>query len=105
MLSAEEAAANAAARMDEDEEIAQAPPGQHAYWLDHEGGLLGPAPLAGATGWEKHADRNHRIMRPLAGQLVQAVSWCGHRVHEVPGRGPVDCPECLEIEAEEGRET
>lgn len=76
-------------------------PGQMAYWMDHLGRLIGPAPVDNPTGWEKYAGQTHRIMRPQPGQLIQAVSWCGHRVHEVPGRGPVDCPECLELLAEE----
>ena len=77
--------------------------GQMAYWMDHRGSLIGPAPLEDATGWEKYAERTHQIMRPQPGQLIQAISWCGRRVHEVPGRGPVDCPECLEIMAEDAR--
>jgi len=77
--------------------------GQMAYWLDHRGGMIGPAPLDDPTGWEKYADVTHRIMRPQPGQLVQAISWCGHRVHEVPGHGPVDCAECLALIAEDAR--
>jgi hypothetical protein len=72
-----------------------------AYWLDHRGALIGPAPLDDPTGWEKYADVTHRIMRPQPGQLIQAVSWCGRRVHEVPGRGSVGCRECLQLMAEE----
>ena len=68
----------------------------YGHWLDHKGGMLGPGPLDEPTGWDPYARVTHRIMRPGPGQLVQAVSWCGHRVHEVPGHGAVDCPECLE---------
>jgi hypothetical protein len=82
--------------MDEAQKVSQM-----TYWLDHRGGLIGPAPVSNPTGWEKYAERTHRIMRPQSGQLIQAISWCGHRVHEVPGRGPVDCAECLELIAEE----
>lgn len=81
------------------------PTGQMAYWLDHRGELIGPGPLDSPTGWEKYANLTHRIMRPQPGQLVQAVSWCGHRVHEVPGRGPIDCRECLNLIAEDAAST
>jgi hypothetical protein len=76
--------------------------GRLACWLDHTGGkLLGPAPADNPTGFGEYDRLNHRIMQPQRGQLIQAVSWCGHRVHEVPGRGPVDCPGCLEALAGE----
>ena len=74
---------------------------QMTYWMDHEGNLLGPGPVDEPTGWEKYAECTHRIMKPQTGQFVQAISWCGHRVHEVPGRGPVDCQECLDLIAED----
>jgi len=70
--------------------------GRLACWLDHTGGkLFGPAPADNPTGFGEYDRLNHRIMQPRPGQLIQALSWCGKRVHEVPGRGPVDCPECL----------
>ena len=71
-------------------------PAQMAYWMNHAGDLLGPGPVDNPTGWEKYANLTHRIMKPQRGQVIQAISWCGRRVHEVPGRGPVDCRECLE---------
>ena len=77
--------------------------GQMTYWLDHKGGLLGPGPVDNPTGWGEYDRLTHRIMRPQSGQLIQAVSWCGHRVQEVPGRGEIDCPECLALIAEEPR--
>jgi hypothetical protein len=81
--------------------MSEQPAGQMAYFLDHRGEMTGPAPVASPTGWEKYADVTHRIMRPQPGQLIQAISWCGHRVHEVPGHGEIDCAECLAILAEE----
>lgn len=74
-----------------------APPGQMGYWLDHEGGLLGPGPVENPTGYGKYDQRTHRIMRGNPGSLIQAVSWCGIRVHEVPGHGDIDCSECLTL--------
>jgi hypothetical protein len=71
------------------------------YWLDHKGGLLGPAPVENPTGWGRYDRQTHRIMRPQPGQLVQAISWCGHRVHEVPGHGDIDCAACLALIAED----
>ncbi len=67
------------------------------YWLSYDGKLLGPGPLDGPTGWEKHANLTHRIMKPQPGQLVQAISWCGRRIHEVPGHGAIDCCKCLDL--------
>ena len=72
-------------------------PAGMGYWLDHEGELLGPGPLDNPTGFGKYDRLTHRIMKPQRGQLMQAVSWCGRRVHEVPGHGDIDCPECLEL--------
>ena len=66
-------------------------------WLDHKGEIMSAPHSDEPTGYEKYAERTHRLMRPQPGQLIQAISWCGHRVHEVPGRGDVDCPECLEL--------
>ena len=72
------------------------------YWLDHRGQMLGPGPVGNPTGWEKYANLTHRIMKPQRGHLIQAISWCGRRVHEVPGHGDIDCPDCLAALAEEG---
>ena len=69
-------------------------------WLDYKGGIMSAPYSDEPTGYEKYAERTHRLMRPQPGQLIQAISWCGHRVHEVPGRGDVNCPECLELIAE-----
>ena len=77
----------------------------YGYWLDHNGHMLGPAPLDNPTGWNKFDQRTHRIMKPQAGQAIQAVSWCGKRVHEVPGHGETDCPECLTPIAEDAAAT
>lgn len=66
-------------------------------WLDHQGGIISGPDDAEPTGWEKHANLTHRLMRPRPGQLIQAISWCGRRIHEVPGRGELDCPECLAL--------
>lgn len=66
-----------------------------AYFLDHAGRLVGPWPVEPyPVGRDPVGAWNHRLMRPPEGQLIQAVSWCGHRAHE-PATGPVDCPECL----------
>lgn len=82
-------------------ELELSPLARVAYWLDHNGGLLGPGPATNPTGWDKYGQQTHRIMRSSASMPIQAVSWCGHRVHEVPGRGDVDCPACLELIAED----
>jgi hypothetical protein len=71
-------------------------------WYDHVGNIM-RAPVSDTpTGYGKYDQLTHRLMRPQYGQVIQATSWCGHRVHEVPGRGDVDCPECLEIQERTG---
>ena len=43
------------------------------------------------TGYRWDDQHTHRIMKPPPGRVIQAVTWCGLRALEVPGRGPVDC--------------
>jgi hypothetical protein len=75
--------------------------GETMTWFDHEGNPLTAPATTRPTGFGRFDRMTHRIMKPSPGQTVQAVSWCGRRVHEVPGRGDVDCPECLEAERED----
>jgi len=48
---------------------------------------------------------NHAVAVWEGGAMGQMLTRCGGRacpypgLREVPGRGPVDCPECLEREA------
>lgn len=49
------------------------------------------------TGYRRDDQRTHRLMKPQPGQVAQAITWCGLRALEVPGRGPVDCPGCLDV--------
>ena len=71
--------------------------GEMTTWLDHEGNEMTAPASDEPTGFGRFDRLTHRLMRPGAGQVIQAVSRCGRRVHEVPGRGEVDCSECLEI--------
>lgn len=66
------------------------------HWYDHKGNIMTAPYSDEPTGFGKYDRLTHRLMKPQEGRIVQAVSWCGHRVHEVPGRGEIDCPECLE---------
>lgn len=69
-------------------------------WFDHKGNLMTAPASEEPTGFG--LDRyTHRLMKPSAGQVIQAVSWCGRRILEVPGRGEVDCPECVALLAED----
>jgi len=64
-------------------------------WLTWDGEIVYAPRSDEPTGYRRDDRRTHRLMRPQAGQVVQAVTWCGRRALEVPGRGAVDCPECL----------
>ncbi|MFD8949487.1 hypothetical protein ACFV0B_11590 [Streptomyces xanthophaeus] len=70
-------------------------------WFDHEGNLMTAPASDEPTGFGRFDRLTHRIMKPGPGQIVQAISWCGRRVHEVPGHGEIDCAECLEILSED----
>jgi hypothetical protein len=66
-------------------------------WYDHEGNLMSAPASDEPTGWGRFDRLTHRIRKSPPGQIVQAITKCGHRAHEVPGRGEVNCPECLAI--------
>jgi hypothetical protein len=69
-------------------------------WLDWRGNIITAPYSEEPTGYNWDDQHTHRLMRPQPGQLVQAVTWCGRRALEVPGRGPIDCPECQAAIAE-----
>lgn len=66
-------------------------------WYDHEGNLMTAPASDEPTGYGRYDQLTHRIVKPPIGQIVQAVTKCGHRAHEVPGRGDINCPECLAV--------
>ena len=70
-------------------------------WRCHTGELvIRPADMA----LTMYNGLNHRISVWEGGALGQMLTACGRRacpypgVREVPGRGPVDCPDCLNSE-------
>lgn len=67
-------------------------------WYDYAGSLV---ELADSTPLTMYDGLNHRIRVWEGGQVGQMLTGCGKRAcpgptRQVPGRGPVDCPECLE---------
>lgn len=81
-------------------------------WFDYQGGIVqvpGDTPL---TAWNWYDQRTHAIWPSGHGPLSQVLTKCGKRGcpasrNEIPGRGHVDCPACLEelrYEAEQARQ-
>ena len=71
--------------------------GETMTWFDHEGNLMTAPASDEPTGWGRYDQLTHRIVKPQPGRVVQAITKCGHRAHEVPGKGEVNCPECLAV--------
>lgn len=68
-------------------------------WFDHRGGIIEtPATEPPPTVYGPYDQLNHWMFGdPSAVATFQALTLCGKRALEVPGRGAVDCPECIEI--------
>jgi len=45
--------------------------------------------------------RTHYLFAPDNLAMLQAITYCGHRAGAIPGGSTVDCPDCLEREAED----
>lgn len=71
---------------------------EQTRWFDHNGQIVTAPYSDRPTAYRWDDQRTHRINNPPPGQTVQAVTRCGLRALEIPGRGEVDCPECLERE-------
>jgi hypothetical protein len=82
-------------------------------WFDYRGGVFERPATDEATCWDFYDQRTHAMLSDGLGDIpVQALTRCGKRacpvgvsgsrrrservIRQVPGRGPVDCPECLE---------
>lgn len=70
-------------------------------WLDYQGQVFERPDDTPLTTWGYFDQLTHRLWPDGTGELTQAYTGCGRRGcpasrHEIPGRGPVDCPECLE---------
>lgn len=67
-------------------------------WYDYQGQIV---ELADDVPLTMYNGLNHQISVWDGGALGQMLTRCGKRacpypkLREVPGRGPVDCPECL----------
>jgi hypothetical protein len=72
--------------------------GRLTQWLNHKGEIMTAPYSDKPTAYRWDDQRTHRISNPPSGQLVQAVTRCGKRALEIPGRGEVDCPECIEAD-------
>lgn len=74
-------------------------------WYDYKGGIFEVPADTPLTTFGKLDRLTHALWTDGHGALVQALTGCGRRgcppsLHEVPGRGPVDCPECLDPEGD-----
>lgn len=69
-------------------------------WFAADGCIVSaPAPADGSrpTAWRWDDRRTHYMFgTPSSVPSFQALTLCGKRALEVPGRGAVDCAECLE---------
>lgn len=67
-------------------------------WFDHRGNVIeAPATPGRPTAYGTYDQLNHWMFgQPSSTARFQAMTLCGKRAHEVPGRGDVDCPECIE---------
>lgn len=68
-------------------------------WFDHTGGIIEtPVTDRPPTCFGTYDRLNHWMFGEPSEQLRhQAMTLCGKQAHEIPGRGGVDCPECIEI--------
>jgi hypothetical protein len=81
-------------------------------WFDYRGGVFERPATDPLTCWDAIDQHTHALWPDGLGPLAQALTRCGKRacpvgvpgsrrrserpLREVPGRGPVDCPDCLE---------
>jgi hypothetical protein len=73
-------------------------------WLDYKGAVVEVSDDVPLTAWNWFDQRTHAIFGGEPGSIAryQLLTRCGKRGcpaarNEIPGRGPVDCPECLEV--------
>ncbi len=72
-------------------------------WFDHQGNVVeAPAPPEGqrSTAYRWDDQYTHYMFgQAIAVPMFQAMTLCGKRALEVPGRGEVTCTECIEAAA------
>jgi hypothetical protein len=74
-----------------------------ARWFDHKGDIIEAAwaPTKRATAYGQYDQLTHWVFGEQSETAWhQAITLCGKRVHEIPGRGEVTCAECLEAATE-----
>lgn len=67
-------------------------------WFDHNGNVVSaPATDTRPTAYRWDDQRTHWMFgEPSEVPRFQALTLCGKRALEVPGRGEVDCSECID---------
>jgi hypothetical protein len=74
-----------------------------ARWFDHKGNII-EAPWADtprATTYGQYDQLTHWMFgEQHETAQFQALTLCGKRAGEIPGRGEVTCPECIEASSE-----
>jgi hypothetical protein len=75
-------------------------------WFDHKGRIVSaPATTGRPTAYRWDDNWTHWMFgTPSSEATFQALTLCGKRALEVPGRGQVTCPECLALGVDEARE-
>jgi hypothetical protein len=70
-----------------------------ARWFDHQGQVIEAPWVEGrATAYRWDDQRTHAVFgRQSEVAVHQALTVCGLRALEIPGRGAVNCPACLEL--------
>jgi hypothetical protein len=67
--------------------------------LDHEGNWM-DAPDGTDTCLGFNQVWTHRLFAPNYSGIMQALTYCGRSAASMPGRGDIDCPECLKYLSE-----
>lgn len=68
-------------------------------WYDYAGRKF-TAPASARTTFGIYDRLNHYLFAADNPNMLSPQTWCGHRAGEIPGRGPVDCPACLERDSD-----
>ncbi len=74
------------------------PEQRFARWYDREGEVIEAPWVDGRqTAYRWDDQLNHAVFGEQSEQPVQqALTLCGKRALEIPGRGEIDCPGCTE---------
>jgi hypothetical protein len=69
-----------------------------AHWFDRTGAIVEALQLDGRTTAYGQYDRHTHAMFGESSDVMQhqAMTVCGKRGGEIPARGAIDCPECID---------